>query len=168
MTSDPLDHFIETFAVAKEGEGFPRIAGRIMALFLLHGGPFSFSEIAERLQVSRASVSNNLRLVKDRGIIERIGQPGDRQDYYQLAGDPFRSTLEQSLRDLEGLLDLARVTSQASGGIAPDARQRLLEMVRVYSTALAHVGALRDALYGAPGAAAATKSAAEVRATRDT
>ncbi len=147
--ADAISQFIEKIAVAKEAEGFPRIAGRIIGLFLLYRGPFSFSEIAERLQVSRASVSTNLRLVRDRGIVELVSQPGDRQDYYQMAADPYRSSLEKSLQLLVSLERLARETATAVEGKVPDVHRRMTEMARVHAIAHKHVLELMKALYGA-------------------
>ncbi|MEO8418233.1 MAG: hypothetical protein ABI475_05865 [Methylophilaceae bacterium] len=68
--------FIECMGLAAEAEGLPRIAGYMNGLFFLLGNPFSFSEPAGRLRVSRASVSINARILRDLGIIERISRPG--------------------------------------------------------------------------------------------
>jgi len=147
-TDQALERFMEKVAIAKEAEGLPRIAGRIVGLFLLYPGPFSFSEIAERVNASRGSVSTNMRLVRDRGIVELISRPGDRQDYYQLANDPYRDSLEQSLVRLESLEKLARETAAALRDKDAGLHTRLMEMARVHALARVHVQALHEALYG--------------------
>lgn len=94
----PDDRFIERMGLAHAEEGLPRISGRLMGLMLLEGGPLSFDQIAERLQVSRSSVSTNARILEGQGIIERTGIPGDRQVYYRLADDPYFGLLATVLR----------------------------------------------------------------------
>ena len=56
---DAIERFIEGFGLLMQQDGLPRIAGRMLALFIVEGGPFSFSELAEKLQVSRGSISTN-------------------------------------------------------------------------------------------------------------
>ena len=40
--------FIEVNAIQAETSGLPRIAGRLIGIFLLDGGPISFAQLAER------------------------------------------------------------------------------------------------------------------------
>lgn len=85
--------FTERISIVAQADGIPRIAGRLIGLMVLEAGPFSFSDLATRLEVSRASISTNTRLLENMGVIERIGKPGDRQDYFQLAKDPYAKLL---------------------------------------------------------------------------
>ena len=87
------EKFIEGMGIVAQSDGLPRIAGRLIGLMVLEAGPFSFSDLATRLEVSRASISTNTRLLEDMGVIERIGRLGDRQDYFQLAKDPYAKLL---------------------------------------------------------------------------
>ena len=94
--------FIERMALVWEGEGFPRIAGRIFAVALLSPEACSLDEFAEQLGVSKASVSNDARLLEKLGMIERVGRPGDRKDYYQI-------TRDSTARSLSARIDRLRV-----------------------------------------------------------
>ncbi len=97
-----LTQFVEDMGLLTEGEGLPRIAGRIIALLIVEDEPIGFSALAERLQVSRASVSTNTRLLQTLGVIDRLTRPGERQDYFQISANPY-------LRFLHGASDrLAR------------------------------------------------------------
>lgn len=87
--------FIERMGLAAEAEGLPRIAARLFAFMLIDGGPRTADEIAERLQVSRGSVSTNTRLLERRGAIERFTKPGDRQHYFRITDDPFGRKFDQ-------------------------------------------------------------------------
>ncbi|MBK1614685.1 hypothetical protein CKO44_14520 [Rubrivivax gelatinosus] len=85
-----IERFIETHGLLAESDGLPRILGRMAAIFMLEPGPFSFSEIGERLQISRASVSTTTRLLENLGVLERIARPGDRQAYFRLVENPVQ------------------------------------------------------------------------------
>jgi DNA-binding transcriptional regulator GbsR (MarR family) len=85
--------FVEQLGLIVEAEGLPRIAGRILAFLVVHGGPFSFSELAERLKISRGSVSTNTRLLENMGMIVRTTRAGERQDFFRLATEPYQQFL---------------------------------------------------------------------------
>lgn len=128
----PGDRFIERMGVVAEEEGIPRICGRLLGLMLLEGGPLGFDDVAERLQVSRSSVSTNARLLETRGIIERTGLPGDRHTYYRLAEDPYGQMLATTLRRKRRM---TRVVIEALDALPPDdvdARGRLERMRRFH------------------------------------
>lgn len=84
-----------------EADGLPRIAGRTFGLLLLSEEPLSLDTIAERIGASKASASVNTRLLEHRGLIEQIGIPGDRRDYYQSVSNLFVRTMEQRLAKWE-------------------------------------------------------------------
>ncbi len=87
------ENFIEQFGLDFEADNMPRIAGRILGLLLLEEEPLGFGEIAERLKVSRGSVSTNSRLLLRLKAIERVTKFGDRRDYFQVTAQPFRYQL---------------------------------------------------------------------------
>lgn len=129
----PGERFIERMGVVAEEEGIPRTCGRLLGLMLLEGGPLGFDEIAERLQVSRSSVSTNTRLLETRGIIERTGIPGDRHTYYRLADDPYGQMLATTLRrkrQMRRVVEEALETLPAEDG---EARRRLERMRRFHT-----------------------------------
>ena len=86
--------FIERVGLMAQADGLPRIAGRLVGYFVMYGGPFSLSELAEKLQISRASVSTNGRLLAGLGILEKTTMPGERQDYYRLATSPYKQLIQ--------------------------------------------------------------------------
>jgi DNA-binding transcriptional regulator GbsR (MarR family) len=43
-----VEEFVERMGLVAEGDGLPRIAGRIMGLMVIEGGPLSFAELAQR------------------------------------------------------------------------------------------------------------------------
>ena len=93
-----LDDFVEHMGILGEDGQMPRIAGRLLGLFLIETKPLSLRDLADRLKVSKASVSTNTRLLAAAGMIERVSIPGDRQDYYRFASVPLELMLHEMLR----------------------------------------------------------------------
>ncbi len=124
--------FIERLGLVAQAEGMPRIAGRIMGFLVIYGGPFSFAELAERLQVSRGSISTNSRLLENLGVIERVTRPGERQDYFQIRRKPYVELLKGSLARL---YKAREVVGEAKGKLPNDwleAQARLDELASFY------------------------------------
>jgi DNA-binding transcriptional regulator GbsR (MarR family) len=97
------EQFIERAGVLWEQDGLPRIAGRIFALAMISKDALSLDEIAETLGVSKASVSNDTRLLERLGYIDRVSRPGDRRDYYQSTPRSFEQAIVERVRRLEQL-----------------------------------------------------------------
>lgn len=129
--SDPDDAvtaFIERMGLSAQNDGLPRIAGRMMGYFIIHGGPASLAELADSLQVSRASVSTNARFLRDLGILEATTVPGDRQDYYQLAERHYLRLLEGHVERMGTMsASLAQAERELPAGM-DGARERLEDM----------------------------------------
>ncbi|WP_136634906.1 GbsR/MarR family transcriptional regulator [Pseudooceanicola onchidii] len=99
MTDTPEDRFVETLGLIFQGEGMPPISGRILGQLALADRALSLTEIAETLQVSKASVSTNVRLLEAKGIAVREARPGSRQDHWRAEARMHRGVLESlSLR----------------------------------------------------------------------
>ncbi len=104
--TDALAQFTEQMGMLGESHGMPRIAGRIIGFSLMNPGSFSLDDLAERLQVSKASISTNARRMEEIGILERITRPGDRRDYYRLGQNPWEKVFALERRRMQELLDL--------------------------------------------------------------
>ena len=128
--AERISRFIESMGVLTENEGFPRIAGRLFGLLLLTPGDLSLDDIAERLGVSKASVSNDARRLQQLGFVERRSRPGDRRDYYAIAPNAFACSLEMRLERMQKfhkLLETARELSSAE-----EVRVRLHQLETAY------------------------------------
>ena len=131
--------FIEKMGLVAQGEGLPRGAGRVFALLVFDGEAIAFGDLAETLQISRASISTAVRLLEERGLVKRVARPGDRQDYFQVAPDAFATMLGST----GARVRKARAEIDATIAALPDAddgpRARLTEYSRFY-------GAISDGL----------------------
>jgi DNA-binding transcriptional regulator GbsR (MarR family) len=77
-----LNTFIEGMGMYFESQGIPRIGGRILGLLMLAHSPLSAEDMATVLNISRASISTNFRLLLSSGLVEKVAQRGDRTTYF--------------------------------------------------------------------------------------
>ncbi len=123
--ADAAEEFIEIMGRHFEEEGTARIAGRLCGLLILTDEPASLDELADRLRVSKGSVSLNARLLENAGIAERVTRPGDRRDFYRIAPDMSTRFLERQIeriRVLDGRMAAARERMEP---LSDTVRQRL-------------------------------------------
>lgn len=135
MANEIVDEFIEQMGLSAQADGLPRIAGRMLGFFVIEGGTRSFSELAERLQVSRGSISTNARMLESLGVLQRTCRPGDRQDYFRLADDPYTRMLEGYVSRMQRVEQLVSKTRASLPAEARDSRRRLKDMMNFYSVA---------------------------------
>ncbi|HYW06743.1 MAG TPA: MarR family transcriptional regulator [Longimicrobium sp.] len=122
--------FIEIMGRYFDEGGNPRIAGRLFAFLLLSEEPRSLDELAEELQVSKASMSANARMLEVWGFAERITRPGDRRDYYRMAPTAHHNVLTREIGRLQQLnerLERARATDHT---LSPVVGERVERMIR--------------------------------------
>jgi DNA-binding transcriptional regulator GbsR (MarR family) len=143
-TEHAVAEFVERLGLVAQADGLPRIAGRIMGFLVIHGGPFSFAELAEQLQVSRGSISTNTRLLENLGVIERVTRPGDRQDYFQIRARPY----VELMRGVQGRLKKAnQAVSDAQSKLPDDwsdAQARLADLGAFYSSLIDRTATMID------------------------
>jgi DNA-binding transcriptional regulator GbsR (MarR family) len=131
-TESTIAEFVERMGLMIQADGLPRIAGRILGLMIMHGGPFGFAELTERLSVSRASISTNTRLLEDLGVIERTAMPGDRQDYFRLSRQPYARMLRGYVERMRRAREVVAVAQGALPADMDGAQERLAELDAFY------------------------------------
>lgn len=131
VTADNRSDFIEKVGLITQAEGLPRIAGRIFGMLVFDGETVSFSDLADRLEVSRASVSTSMRLLEERSLIKRVAKPGERQDFFQLAPNAYPTMIEGTIKRMQAakdeILETLDTLPKSSG-----AHQRLSEYAGFY------------------------------------
>ncbi len=137
-----VQQFVERMGLMMEADGLPRSAGRIFGFLLLAETPFSLDEMSEKLQVSKASVSTNARLLEQAGLLERMSAPGDRRDFYQMRPDAWERMLEVAHKRWEAIR-AALVEGEATlPAEMATARARLAEAARFHAFLLGEGDAL--------------------------
>lgn len=117
--------FIERFGLLFEEDGLPRIAGRIFGLLLLSQSPLAMDELAEQLQVSKASISTNARMLDRMGIAERTSKPGDRRTYYELSPRAFERSFDRTRQRISEVVSILESTLPHIDEERSEVRQRL-------------------------------------------
>ena len=84
---DIRNDLINTIGEKAEKFGFSRIAGQLEGLLLFSKEPLSLDEMAERLEVSKASVSTNIRILESWKVVKKVYHRGERKNYYQIRGN---------------------------------------------------------------------------------
>ena len=133
--------FIERVGVLSETEGLPRIAGRIFGLLLVTPGECSLDEMAEALGVSKASISTDARRLEQYGIVVRTSRPGDRRDYYAIAPNALRQSLESKLRGMRQFQQILREARDLPDADA-EVRERIDEWEAWHEQAIDAMAAL--------------------------
>lgn len=133
----PTDQFIERLGLIMEADGLPRIAGRLFGLLLLTSEPLSLDQLAARLKVSKASISLDARLLRQRGVIDRVSVPGDRRDYYRVAPDLFRRNMEHRLARVRAFHEALTAVRPAIAGKNRSVDDRLEDLDHSYHQMLA-------------------------------
>ena len=128
-----LRHWVEELAAQLEGDGLPRMAGRIFAwLLVCEPAEPSMDELARALQGSKGSMSTMTRLLMGAGFVERVRRPGERRDVFRVPeGQWGRFWQAQMAR----LAEVTRILGRGAGLVAarpPAARRRIEDTLEQY------------------------------------
>src|SRR5579875_3154605 len=127
-----IERFIERLGLYFEEFGLPRIGGRLLGLLMVTEGPLSLDAIARRLLVSRASVSTNARLMLATALVERVGIPGDRRDYYAFNASAWEAIVAVDQKAAITFRDFCREALVGLGDTDDPARDRLDEAIEFF------------------------------------
>ena len=130
--SDERQRFIEDMALLFDKAGHTRMQGRIIGWLMLAEPPHQTAgEIAAGLQASKASISTNIRMFVDFGVVERFTRPPERRDYYRLDEQAWARAVQRGFPLLAAFRDLAG-RGLALVGERSEASARLEEMRAFY------------------------------------
>jgi DNA-binding transcriptional regulator GbsR (MarR family) len=134
MTKQEQEHkYIEEFALIFEKRGFPRMAGRILALLMISDPPEqSFQELVEKLDASKSSVSTSTRLLVQFLLIDKISRRGERRDYFRIRKDVWNNSLYDGIKYMTLFRDLASKGLEVLAEEPESRKDRLQQMERIY------------------------------------
>lgn len=125
--------FVEDLGLFFEGTGQTRMAGRIFATLLLADPPeMSSSDLAEYLSVSSGSVSTMTRELIRLDLVERVGVPGERRDYFRANVGALPQLLRDRLSAVGRMHELMERGEELVQGKDPAVRRRLEEIHAFY------------------------------------
>jgi len=98
---------VEEFGLLYEQMGITRMAGRVSGCLLMCDPPVqSLTQIAEALGVSKAAASGAAHVLLQFGVVELVGEPGQRGDFYRALPGQMDSMLRlDHVRTLHALLE---------------------------------------------------------------
>jgi len=127
-------HFIEDIALFFESLGMPRMAGKILGVLLIADPPAqSITEIGEKLNASKSSVSVMARLLVENGLIERVASPVPRRDYYRFKEGGWILYMRQWLALMRELHKITERGLELLEEKPDDLKERLMEAHDLFS-----------------------------------
>ena len=137
-------------AVGQEAErfGFPRIAAELKALLLLAREPMSLTEMAGRLEVSKATVSTNIRILERWKLVRRVYHRGERQNFYEIRGHMWEieteiasTILRDELAETKALVSRSLAALDEVEATTPEDGQDVQFLKERFAEALEYIGA---------------------------
>lgn len=120
---------VEMFVRMADVLNLPRSVGEIYGLLFISPDPLCLDDCRIRLNISKGSTSQGLKILRSFGAIRTVYMPGDRKDYYQA---------ETSLRKM--------ASGFASEQIQPHVHNGKKHITKVRELLEQYEGADRDAL----------------------
>lgn len=118
--------------------GFSKVMGQLYGALLLNNEPLSLDDLMERLNISKASVSMNLRTLEHLGMVRQVwlhGRGGRRKyyeaetDFLQLIANILKS---REMRDLERALHIMQENIDRLNKSMPQMNEAEKEVADVY------------------------------------
>lgn len=79
-------------------ENLPPIAARIFAsLFINKGDGMTFDELVNFLSASKSTISTNIQLLTNRGMLTFFTKPGDRKKYFILSPESLLARVDEEI-----------------------------------------------------------------------
>jgi DNA-binding transcriptional regulator GbsR (MarR family) len=90
--------------------GYNRVMGKMYGALLLNPRPMSLDDLMNHLDISKASVSMNMRTLENMGIVREVWVRGDRRKYYEAEPDFWKILTNvlgsRELREVNQALDV--------------------------------------------------------------
>jgi len=140
-------HFIEDIGLYFERLGLPRMAGRILGVLLISDPPAqSITEIREKLNASKSSISIMARLLVEAGLIEKVPSPMPRRDYFKFKTGGWILYMQQWFELMSGLHKITERGIALLNDKPADLKNRLMEAHDLFSYLEEHFPTLLEKL----------------------
>ena len=128
-----LEAYIEEVGLYYETVGLPRMAGRILGYIMSCPKELaSFDELVEALKASKGSISGNINLLKQRRLIDKVMQAGDRKSYYKLSGAELFSMIDAKIGSFTRVKEIMGRANELNGDETLEKHRQIAEFVRFY------------------------------------
>ncbi len=104
------DSMLEGLGQLADYFGYNRVIGKMYGALLLSPQPMSLDDLVDHLSVSKASVSMNMRMLENLGIVREVWVRGDRRKFYEAESDFWKILTNvlgaRELRDVNQALEV--------------------------------------------------------------
>ncbi len=108
--------FVEHWGVMARSWGINASMGELFALLYVTGRDWTADDLRERLRISRANVSMNLRELMSWGVVHKVHRRGERREFYRAETDVWtlfrRILIERKRRELDPTLVVLERTAE--------------------------------------------------------
>lgn len=128
--------------------GFSKVMGQLYATLLLSPKPLSLDDMMERLGISKASVSMNMRTLEHMGMVRQAWVRGGsgRRKYYEAESDFWQIISNllsgREMRDVERAISVMEENSQKLSQAIPEMTEDNQAIARLYITRMEEMQAL--------------------------
>ena len=129
---ESIELFVGTFAVLS----LPRSLGEIYGLLYSTEEPLAFDDLVIRLELSKGSVSEGLRLLRSLGAVNLVPVSGSRKDHFsaetslrRLAGGYLRDRIEPYLRGGESRIESLRKVREEDQPLSEFQQKRINQLL---------------------------------------
>ena len=150
---DIRNEWVDVAGQEAEWFGFPRIAAELKVLLLLTPGPMSLGEMARRLEVSKASISTNIRILERWKLVRRVYHRGERRNFYEARGNPWEiasevvsTILKTHLTEFEALIARSTEDLKSIDAETPEDQEQVQLLGDTFSEAMEYVEAVKHIL----------------------
>lgn len=137
---DIRNDLIHVIGEKAEKFGFPRIAGQLEGLLLFTNQPMSLDEMAERLEVSKGSVSTNIRLLERWKVVRKVYHRGARKNFYEIRGNIWEieteimsSIVKDEIERVKGLMSNCETDLNAIQGTTKEENEEIAFLEQRFS-----------------------------------
>lgn len=127
---------VEFFVEAAEVLGLPKSVAAIYGIVFAASGPLTFADITRRLDLSKGSISQSLKVLREMGAVKEVSAPGDRAERFvpdlqlrALVSGFLRTKVLPQLAKGAGRLAELEIKARAVAAVDPEAtrshRERL-------------------------------------------
>ncbi len=128
---------VQRFGDAYKAFGLNKLMGHIVALLIYSAEPLSLDEIAKQLGRSKGPVSQIIRRLRDKKLIQKVWFPeNNRKDYYEIEPEIFENAFRNNLELIKNNTRIAKSLKEISFDLNHDGadvlKLRINEMERFY------------------------------------
>ncbi|HUU90957.1 MAG TPA: helix-turn-helix domain-containing protein [Phycisphaerae bacterium] len=151
--NDIRNEWVDMAGQEAEWLGFPRIAAELKVLLLLTPGPMSLGEMARRLEVSKASISTNIRILERWKLVRRVYHRGERRNFYEARGNPWEvatevvsTILKMHLTEFEAFIARSTEDLKSIDAETPEDREQVQRLRDTFFGSMEYVEAAKHIL----------------------